>query len=180
MQSDTALTALHDDFVATSTQSMPLAGIIFWTVVAIASRLLSPAQVAYLVGFGSGAIFPLALLMDRLRGRNTLKAGHDNPLLGMFLQNLVMVALLWPFVILAAMVGHNPNLVVLGGAILMAIVWIPYGWAAHDRVGMQHAVARCVLCYAAFIYFPPATRVTAIAIVVLLCYAYSLVRMRRA
>ena len=31
MPSETALTALHDDFVATSTQSMPLAGIIFWT-----------------------------------------------------------------------------------------------------------------------------------------------------
>ena len=54
-----------------------------------------------------------------------MNTGHDNPLLGMFLQNLVMVALLWPFVILAAVVGHSPNLVVLGGAILMAIVWIP-------------------------------------------------------
>jgi hypothetical protein len=86
--------------------------------------------------------------MDRLRGRNTMKTGHDNPLLGMFLHNLVMVALLWPFVILAAMVGQSPNLVVLGGAILMAIVWIPYGWAAHDPVGTQHAVARCVPCLA--------------------------------
>jgi hypothetical protein len=158
---------------------MPLAGIVFWTVVAIAGRVLPSAQVAYVVGFGSGAIFPLALLIDKVSGRQTVQAGNDNPLLGMFLQNLGLVVLLWPFVIIAAVVAGNPLLVVLGGAILMGIIWIPYGWAADDPVGLQHAIARCVLSYAAFVFAPPAYRATAIAIAVLLCYGYSLVRMRR-
>jgi len=159
---------------------MPLAGIIFWSVVAVSSRVFSAQQVAYLVGFGSGAIFPLALLIDRLRGRKPVATPNKNPLLGMFLQSLVVVALLWPFVIIAAVVSSSPDLVVLGGAILMGIVWIPYGWAADDPVGMRHAIARCVLSYTAFVLVPPAYRTSAVAIVVLMCYAYSLATMRRA
>jgi hypothetical protein len=176
---ESSLSSLHAHFRATSTPSMPLAGTVFWTVVAIAGRVLPSAQVAYVVGFGSGAIFPLALLIDKVSGRQTVQAGNDNPLLGMFLQNLGLVVLLWPFVIIAAVVAGNPLLVVLGGAILMGIIWIPYGWAADDPVGLQHAIARCVLSYAAFVFAPPAYRATAIAIAVLLCYGYSLVRMRR-
>jgi cyanate permease len=53
---------------------MPLAGILFWSVAAIAGRILAAEQVAYLVGFGSGAIFPLALLIDKLRGRRPQQA----------------------------------------------------------------------------------------------------------
>jgi hypothetical protein len=179
MNRSSALSALHADFRATSTQSMPFAGIIFWAVVAIAGRLLSSATVAYLVGFGSGAVFPLALLIDKLRGRPSVTARNTNPLVGMFMQNLVVVAMLWPFVIIAAIVAGSPQLVVLGGAILMGIVWIPYGWAADDPVGMQHAIARCVFSYAAFVFAPPSYRTTIIALVVLLCYGYSLLRMRR-
>ena len=86
--------------------------------------------------------------------------------------------MLWPLVIIAA-VGH-PGLVVLGGAILMGIVWVPYGWAADDPVGMRHAVARTLLCYAAYIFLPPSIRSTGICLIVLACYAYSFVTMRKA
>jgi Family of unknown function (DUF7010) len=175
---DSSLSSLRVHFLATSTQSMPLAGILFWTLIAISGRVLPDAQVAYVVGFGSGAIFPLALLIDRVRGRQTAMSGSDNPLLGMFLRNLAVVVLLWPFVIIAASVAASPQLVVLGGAILMGIVWIPYGWADDDPVGLQHAVARCLLSYAAFLFAPPAYRTTAIAIGVVVCYLYSLLRMR--
>ena len=62
----------------------------------------------------------------------------------------------------------------------MGIVWIPYGWAADDPVGMRHAIARCIGSYAAFVLVPPAYRTSAIAIVVLVCYTYSLSTMLRA
>ena len=76
----------------------------------MSGRFFSAQQVAYLVGFGSGAIFPLALLIDRLRGRKPVATTNENPLLGMFLQSLVVVALLWPFVIIAAVVSRSPDL----------------------------------------------------------------------
>jgi hypothetical protein len=179
LDNSSSLQTLRADFLATSTQSMPIAGIVFWLVVAIAGRLLPGQTVAFVVGFGSGAIFPFALLIDKLRGRSFVKSTSANPVVGMFLQSLVVVVLLWPFVIVAAVLASDPRLVVLGGAILMAIVWVPYGWGADDPTGLQHAIVRCVLSYAAFLFVPKAYTASAIACVVILCYVYSLIFMRR-
>jgi hypothetical protein len=179
LASDSPLDTLRANFLATSTQSMPIAGMIFWFVVAMAGLLLPPRQVAFVVGFGSGAIFPLAMLIDRLRGRTLARSSTANPVVGMFLQSLATVALLWPLVIIAAARASDPEIIVLGGAILMALVWIPYGWAADDPAGLHHAIARCVLSYAAFLLTPAPFKTPVIAIIVLLCYGYSLFRMRR-
>lgn len=172
------LKTLKDNFLATSTQSMPLAGMIFWTAALVAGLYLTPQQHAFAVACGSGGIFPLAVLIDRLRGRNFLAAGRDNPLTQMFMQSIVMVAILWPLVILGG-VG-KPVFVVLGAAILTGIVWIPYGWAANDPVGMRHAIARAVLGYAAYLFAPKELVGSAICVSVLVCYGYSLAFMRRA
>lgn len=177
MDTGTSLNVLKADFLATTTQSMPYSGIILWTIAGIAGLFLSPHQLAYGVAFGSGLIFPLAMLIDRLRGRNLLAGGRDNPLTGMFLQSIIMVVLLWPLVILGA--TGKPTLIVLGAALLTGIIWIPYGWAADDPVGMRHAIARAVLSYAAYIFMPAAYKGSAICAAVLVCYFYSLALMRR-
>lgn len=155
---------------------MPLAGILFWIAASVLSRTLSPAQLALVVGFGSGAVFPLGMLIDRLRGRKLVR-DDGNPIQTLFLQCLVSVALLWPLVILAA--SANPGLVTVGAAVLMGIVWIFYGWAADDPVGIRHAVARAVGCYAAFVLLPPEWRLTAVCMVPIACYAYSLLAMKK-
>lgn len=177
MNADMSLARLKENFLATSTQSMPLAGSIYWTAAFIGGLLLAPRQHALAVAFGSGLIFPLAVAIDRLRGRNFLKAGRDNPLTQMFLQSVIMVALLWPLVILGG-VG-KPLFIVLGAAILTGIVWIPYGWAANDPVGMRHAIARTLLCYVAYLFAPAELAASAICLAVLVCYGYSMIYMRR-
>lgn len=174
---DSRLSDLRRDFLATSTRSMPVAGMIFWLVTAGASRVLDPQQLAYLVGFGSGTVFPLGMLIDRLRGIRPIQGKTGNPVMTMFLQCLGLVVLLWPLVILAG-VGQ-PELIVLGAAILMGLVWIPYGWAADDRVGLHHTIFRSLGCYAAYLFAPAPWRVLAICGVVLLAYAYSFLFMRR-
>ena len=98
----------------------------------------------------------------------------------MFLQSLVLVALVWPLVLIGAYLAHSADVIVLGGAILMGIIWIPYGWAADDPVGLQHAIGRAVLSYACFLLVPAHYKATAIAVAVLLSYTYSLIRMRKA
>lgn len=180
MDQDSRLKDLHAHFLATSTQSMPIAGMIFWAVVGVTALFLEPVPVAYVVLFGSGMIFPLALLIDRATGSHRIqRSSAENPLTRLFLRSIVMVVLLWPLAIIAAHVAGDPTLVVLGGAILMGIIWIPYGWAANDPAGMHHAVGRAVGCYAAFLIAPAPYRATAISAVVLLAYLYSLMRMRR-
>lgn len=154
MNARTSLDDLRMDFLATSTQSMPIAGMLYWAVVAFAALRLPPDRLALLVLFGSGMIFPLGVLIDRLTGKRLARSSAGNPLTQMFLQQLVTIVLLWPFVIVAANRANSANLVVLGGALLMGIIWIPYGWAAGDRAGLEHAVGRCILSYAAFFYIP--------------------------
>jgi hypothetical protein len=178
MQSATNLNDLRADFLATSTQSMPIAGIVYWSIVAVVALYLSPQHLAYVVGFGSGMIFPLGILIDLLRGRKFKRASPDNPVTQLFLQSLGMVVLVWPLVLIAAYFARDANLVVLGGAILMGIIWIPYGWAAGDPIGLQHALGRSVLSYACYL-FAPIHKASAISVAVLLSYTYSLIRMRK-
>jgi len=128
-----SLRDLRANFLSTSTQSMPIAGMLFWAIVAVAALRLNPNQLSLLVLFGSGTIFPLGMLIDRLTQRRVTVASAANPVTQMFMQSLGLVALTWPLVILAARHAHDANLIVLGGAILMGIIWIPYGWAADDR-----------------------------------------------
>lgn len=179
MDSSAKLNDLRADFLATSTQSMPIAGMIFWTIIALAALYVKPLALASMVLFGSGMIFPLGVLIDLVTTRKMKRASTQNPVMQLFMQSLGLVVLVWPLVIIAARLAHDPILIVLGGAILMGIVWIPYGWAADDQVGLQHAVGRSVLAYLAYLFAPNMYKATAISIVVLLSYLYSLVRMRK-
>jgi hypothetical protein len=179
MNAASKLSDLRAEFLATSTQSMPIAGILFWTIVAIAALRLPPNTLAYVVLFGSGMIFPFGALLDRLIYKRMTLASTANPVVQLFMQCLALVVLLWPFVIVAAFKAHDPNLIVLGGAILMGIIWIPYGWAADDPVGLHHAIGRSILSYAAYLYAPAPFKASAISAAVILAYLYSLIRMRR-
>jgi hypothetical protein len=179
MDSTTKLNDLRREFLATSTQSMPIAGICYWAIVAVAALHVTPQQLAYIVGFGSGTIFPLGILIDLLRGRKMKRANSSNPVTQLFFQCLGLVVLLWPLVLIAAYLAHDANLIVLGGAILMGIIWIPYGWAADDPVGLQHAIGRAILSYACFLFAPAPYKASAISVAVLLSYFYSLIRMQK-
>ncbi len=145
MDSTSKLSDLRADFLATSTESMPIAGMIFWGVIAVAALYVKPPVLAYMVLFGSGMIFPLGVLIDLGTTRKMKRASTQNPVVQLFMQSLGLVVLVWPLVIVAARLAHDPILIVLGGAILMGIIWIPYGWAADDPIGLQHAVGRSVL-----------------------------------
>ena len=79
MDRTSRLDELRGDFLNTSTQSMPIAGMLFWAVIAVAGLYLKPVQLACMVGFGSGMIIPLGLPLDALTGRRVKWASRDNP-----------------------------------------------------------------------------------------------------
>ncbi len=174
------LVDLQANFLAGSTTSMPIAGTIYWLIVGIASLTLDPVNVALIVLIGSGMILPAGFLIDKLRGLDKRKPdATGNPLTPMFLKGTAVVLLLWPLVIVAAPLSTEPDIIVLGAAVLMALVWIPYGFAANDPVGMQHAVGRTLACYAAYLLTPAPYTATAISAAVVLSYAYTVLRMKR-
>ena len=179
MDKHSPLTDLRADFLATSTRSMPLAGMLYWGVIAVAAQTVAPTLLGYLVLFGSGMIFPVGVLIDRLTGKSLKMASAANPVGQLFLRSLGLVILMWPLVIIAARAAHEVNIIVLGGAVLMGLIWIPYGWAADDPVGLRHAIGRAVLCYAAYLLVPAPFTASGIAVAVLLSYAYAWLAMRR-
>ncbi|WP_448659673.1 DUF7010 family protein [Sphingomonas sp. CJ99] len=174
------LADLQANFRANSSTSMPIAGTVYWLIVGAASLVLDSNTVAFIVLIGSGMILPAGLIFDRARGLAKHRPdATGNPLTPMFLKGTAVVVLMWPLVILAAQAAQEPNLIVLGGAVLMALVWIPYGSAADDPVGMHHAVGRPVAAYAAYLLAPEPYVATAISAVVVLSYAYTFLFMKR-
>ncbi|TAD73245.1 MAG: hypothetical protein EAY70_12450 [Sphingomonadales bacterium] len=180
MDSAATLKELQADFLAGSSTSMPLVGTIYWLIVGIASLYLPLNTVAYIVLIGSGMILPGGLLLDKLRYGGKPKAGDPrNPLMAMFIKGTAVVVLTWPLVIIAAQAAGDPGIIVLGGAVLMALVWIPYGSAANDPVGLQHAVGRSIACYLAFWLAPVPYKAAAVSAVVVASYLFTFLRMKR-
>jgi hypothetical protein len=180
LPAEDTLVALQRAFRATSTTSMPIAGMIVWGGLGVASLFVSPSVAGQMALFIMVAILPIAALIERARGRNFFAGGQANPLNRLFFISVVGIAVTVPLVLTAADMAREPTLIVLGMAILAGLIWIPYGWAADDPVGLQHAVGRAAGCYAAYALAPDALRAAAISAVVVLAYLYSLARMRRA
>ncbi len=175
-----ALKDLRTHFLQTSTQSMPIAGLIFWAIIGVAVYFVKPQLLVLFVLAGAGMIFPLAALIDKLRGKAKLRvANTSNPVVQLFMQSIFIVALIIPFVIIAYNLTKDVPLIVLGIAILTGIVWIPYGWGANDPVGLRHAAVRSVFCYLAYLFVPAPHKVSAICAVVVLAYVYSLMFMKK-
>lgn len=172
------LADLHASFRAGSTRSMPIAGMICWAALGIAALRVSPGMAGTLALYIVVAILPLAFLLDRIKGKN-LFAGDGNPLDKLFLTSIAGIAVTVPVVLIGAKGADDPIIVVLGMAILAGVIWIPYGWAADDKAGMIHAVARAIGCYAAFALVDDPYRASAICGAVVLSYVYSLIFMRK-
>jgi len=152
---------------------------IAWSVLGLAALHLEAVIVGNAALYIMAVILPLAFLLDRVHGRNLFSGGTANPLVKMFLLSIVGIALTVPLVVTSAQAASDPVIVVLGMAVLAGVIWIPYGWAAGDPVGLHHAIARALGCYAAFALAPDHLRASAICAVVACAYAYSLAFMRR-
>jgi hypothetical protein len=168
----------REEFLAASTISMPLAGLIVWSAIGVAALIVPDAVVGWMAIYAMAAILPLAFAIEKLRGRNPF-GKDDNPVSTLFFQSIIGVGLMFPLVIVASQAASNPTIMVLGVAILAGVIWIPYGWGANDPVGLRHAIVRAVGSYAAYWLAPDVLKATAICAVVALAYLYSLMAMRK-
>lgn len=174
----TSLEDLRERFLANSTISMPLAGLIVWSGLGVAALFVPKTLVGWMAVYVMAAILPLAFAIDKLRGRNPF-VKDDNPVFQLFFQSITGIGLMFPLVIGAAVAAGDPNIMVLGVAILAGVIWIPYGWGANDPVGLRHAISRAVGCYIAYWFSPVDIKAAVICAVVALAYVYSLMAMRK-
>ena len=172
------LAELRERFLATSTISMPLAGLIVWSAIGVAALFVPKPLVGWMAVYAMAAILPLAFAIEKMRGRNPF-VKDNNPISQLFFHSIIGIGLMFPLVIGAADAAGDPDILVLGVAILAGIIWIPYGWGANDPVGLRHAIVRAVGCYLAYWFSPDDFRPTGICAVVALSYIYSLAGMRK-
>jgi hypothetical protein len=168
------LSELRADFEQRSNRSMslPIAGAIVWAVVA-AFGVVLPFKTALLaLIFSTGAIFPLALLIARLRKEELLT--NRNPLAKLMGTCVLMVNLLWAVHIPLLM--RAPAFVPLSLGIAFGLHWMVYSWIISHPLGYVHAVLRTVGLVVAWFLFPQNV-VTACAVVVVLAYCVTLYQM---
>lgn len=171
-----SMTALRADYRRRAGRSlaMPIAGALVWSVVAVAGATLPERIATYVLLFGSGTMFPLALTLARPLGENPME--NENPLGRLMGMSVLMVNLLWAVHVSAVLVA--PELFPLTLGIGLGLHWIVFSWVIDHPVGIAHALLRTVLVTAAWWAFPEA-RLAAVAVGVVLCYALSIALLAR-
>ena len=154
--------------------AMPLAGALVWLVIAICGYLLPERQATGVMLFGTGLIFPVALLIGKLRRENL--TGRLNPLSRLMGMSVLMVNLLWA-VHLPLLMGA-PRFFPLSLGIGLGLHWIVYSWIIQHPVGLIHAILRTGLVVTAWSVFPN-RRMLAVPAVIVVVYLISLFLMAR-
>ncbi|MBT1064527.1 hypothetical protein KJY73_13135 [Bowmanella sp. Y26] len=152
--------------------SMPIAGALVWLMVALVSTQLSEYMGILVLLFASGGIFPLALLIAKVRGEDLLSA--TNPLSKLMGSAVLMVNLLWAVHI--PLFIYHPQFVPLSLGVALGIHWIIYSWIVQHPLGIVHAILRTLLVVAAWFIFPSQS-VLAIGLAIVLVYCISITQM---
>lgn len=172
MQSLSQLRADFDER-AKGSFSMPIAGCAVWCIVAVCGLVLPPKAAILALVFATGAIFPLAMAVAKIRGEQLLE--HANPLARLMGVCVLMVNLLWALHI--PLLLQAPQFVPLSLGIALGLHWMVYSWIIGHPLGYRHAMLRTAGLLAAW-YFFPGQVVTASAVVVVVAYAITIVEMR--
>lgn len=153
--------------------SMPLAGIIVWLAIAILGTVLSLRGGVLALIIATGAIFPIAMAIAKLRGEELLY--NANPLARLMGVCILMVNLLWALHI--PLFINAPQFVPLSLGIGLGLHWMVYSWIIGHPLGYQHAIVRTIGLTIVWFAFPSHV-VTASALVVVAAYVVTLLQMR--
>jgi hypothetical protein len=165
---------LRADFDTRSKQSlsMPIGGLIVWSLVAVLGAFLPLKTGVLALVFATGAIFPIAMVIAKYRGEQLVD--NPNPLAKLMGTCVAMVNLLWAVHI--PLVVYAPEFVPLSLGVGLGLHWMVYSWIIAHPLGYHHAVLRTIGLLAVWFAFP-AHLVTASALVVVAAYAMTLFQM---
>ncbi len=166
------LEQLRAEFEQTSNRavSFPIAGTIVWCVIGVASVFLSSYTALLFMLFASGAIFPIALLVAKLRKEDVMSS--VNPLSKLLAFGVLMVNLLWA--VHVPLMMKAPQFVPLSVGIGLGLHWVIYSWIIQHPVGLVHTISRTVGCVLIWLILPYEQLLTGIASVIVICYAVSI------
>lgn len=173
---ENALTILRTDFLheAGRSLSFPIAGAIVWTVAGVAALVLPQHTAIFVLLFGSGAIFPLALALARGLGENPL--ANSNPLSRLMGLCVLMVNLLWALHL--TLFFTQASFFPLSLGIGLGLHWVVFSWIIGHPVGTIHAALRTILATGLW-WLLPTNPISAVALAVVIAYGYSIFTLSR-
>ena len=168
------LDELRVDFerVSQRSLSMPVAGAIFWLVVALISTQVPERLGLLILLFGSGTIFPMAILISKITKEDVFSS--NNPLSKLMGSSVLMVNLLWAVHI--PLFLYAPELLTLSVGIGLGIHWVVYSWIIQHPLGYIHAILRTALVVCVWFLFPE-SRILAVGLAIVSVYCLSLYQM---
>lgn len=145
---------------------VPLAGAIWWAVLALLGYHTRPHLWIFIAFCTSGLVFPLAILLGRICRVNFLR--DRTAISSLMFPTLIPMLLFWP--VAFAAYSTAPALVPLIMAIGMSVAWPVMGWI-YGRTALftAHAIVRAIVCYVLWNWFP-STRFTLLPLSVSLIY----------
>ena len=152
--------------------SMPIAGAIVWFTVALLSTQVDERNGILILLFGSGAIFPIALLIAKIRNEALVSA--NNPLAKLIGLSVLMVNLLWAVHI--PLFLYAPEFVPLSIGIGLGLHWIVYSWIVQHPIGTIHALLRTLLVWGCWTIFPE-QRLLTVGLAIVFVYCFCIWRM---
>ena len=165
------------EFMANRFMAMPIAGMIAWAAIGIAGAILPIQRAAWALFIGTGMIFSLGLVVARFTGEDlTGRTRPKNPFDALFMRSVVMAWLV--FAIAIPFFQIEPTSLPLTVGILAGLMWLPFSWMIGHWIGTFHAIARTVLCLAAW-YLWPDHRFTAIPAAIVMLYVITLVALQQ-
>lgn len=131
--------------------SIPLAGAVYWAVLGVLGSRLDLREWALAAQLGTGAIFPLALLLSSVLRNPFMK--DKSAVTSVLVPTFIGMLLFWPMLVAAAQVA--PELISIILAIGMSIHWPVIGWSyGRTFLFSAHAIVRAIVCLFIWLQYP--------------------------
>jgi hypothetical protein len=165
--SEKSLEAYRSEFATNRFLAMPMAGMLAWAVIGIASPWLSATGKVWLLFVATGSIFYLGLLISKLTGEDLLgRQRPKNPFDGLFMASVLSAWLVFAIAIPFMQADYTSLPLTVG--ILAGLMWLPFSWIINHWIGYFHGIARTILLLAAWYLWPDQRFVILPAIIVLI------------
>jgi hypothetical protein len=166
------LDAQRQEFSRRRLIATPIAGVIAWSVAAVAGYLLPVGLAAWALFIATGMIAYLAMFLSRFTGENFLDPSKPrNSFDTLFLYTVGMAVLCYAIAIPFFLIDRTSLPLTVG--ILTGLMWLPLSWIIRHWIGIAHALARTSVVVAAW-YIWPTHRFVVIPLAIVVLYAIAI------
>lgn len=153
--------------------AMPIAGLIAWLIVGIASFALTEVQITWTLFIATGSIVYLGMFISKFTGENFLdKQKPKNTFDNLFLMSTAMAVLVYSIAIPFFLADYTSLPLSVG--ILTGLMWLPFSWIIQHWVGIFHTLSRTI-CIVGLWYLFPEDRFTTIPFLIVIIYIITIV-----